>query len=101
MLVLVVNAGSSSLKLRLVDDDDDAIRSADLPCGPGALDTSVIADVLGGWPVPDVVGHRIVHGGAQFDGPARVTPAVRRALGELVALAPLHQANSLAALDAV
>jgi acetate kinase len=45
------------------------------------------------------VGHRIVHGG-QRSGPARVTPAVRVELEQLVPLAPLHQPVCLAALDA-
>ena len=37
--VLVVNAGSSSLKLRLLDEHDAIERSADLPAGPAGFDT--------------------------------------------------------------
>ena len=67
-MILVVNAGSSSLKLRLLDGDA-TVRSADLaPGGP-------VADTLSGWPAPDVVGHRIVHGGTDFTGPVRSTSA--------------------------
>ena len=69
--VLVVNAGSSSLKLRLLDAADAIERSADLPAGADGLDTSRLAGVLRDWPEPDVVGHRIVHGGTAFTGPAR------------------------------
>jgi acetate kinase len=41
--VLVVNAGSSSLKLRLLDSHDVISRSAGLPAGPDGLDTSRLA----------------------------------------------------------
>jgi acetate kinase len=99
--VLVVNAGSSSVKLRLLDGHDRIVRSADLDAGPGGIDTSALAAALAGWPVPDVVGHRIVHGGTRFTGPAIIDAAVRLELEELTDLAPLHQPKSLAALDAV
>jgi acetate kinase len=99
--VLVVNAGSSSLKLRLLDDHDTIEYSADLPAGPHGFDTSRLADELQGWGEPDVVGHRIVHGGTSFTGPVRIDDAVREQLQDLTDLAPLHQPKSLAALDAV
>ena len=101
MRVLVVNAGSSSLKLRLLDDKDVLEQSADLPAGPSGIDTTALAHVIAGWTPPDVVGHRVVHGGSQFTGPVQVDAAVRRKLEDLVDLAPLHQPKSLAALDAV
>ena len=47
------------------------------------------------------VGHRVVHGGPRFTGPARVTPEVMQELRRLVPLAPLHQPHNLAAIDAV
>jgi acetate kinase len=47
------------------------------------------------------VGHRVVHGGARFDGPVVVTPQVLEELEALVALAPLHQPYNLAAIAAV
>ena len=47
------------------------------------------------------VGHRVVHGGAQFSGPTLVTPEVVAALRALIPLAPLHQPYNLAAIDAV
>ncbi|HSV67607.1 MAG TPA: acetate/propionate family kinase [Mycobacteriales bacterium] len=101
MRVLVVNAGSSSLKLRLLDEQDNIQHSADLPAGPDGLDTSRLAGVLQGWGQPDVVGHRIVHGGTSFTGPVRINDAVREQLRDLTDLAPLHQPKSLAALAAV
>jgi acetate kinase len=99
--VLVVNAGSSSVKLRLLDGRDEIERHADLPAGPAGFDTTALADLLRDWPDPDVVGHRIVHGGAIFTGPVVITPPVRQQLVDLTDLAPLHQPKSLAALDAV
>ena len=47
------------------------------------------------------VGHRVVHGGARYDGPVKLTPGVLAELRELVPLAPLHQPYNLAAIEAV
>ena len=94
MRVLIVNAGSSSLKVRLLQADTVELTSdLDSPDDLAAL--------LPGWPVPDAVGHRIVHGGRRFTGPVRIDDEVRTALKELTDLAPLHQPPALAALDAV
>jgi acetate kinase len=100
--VLVVNAGSSSLKLRLLSGADAIERSADLPAGPGGFETSRLAEIFSnGWPAPDVVGHRVVHGGMTFTGPVLINDTVRKQLQDLTDLAPLHQPKSLAGLDAV
>jgi acetate kinase len=100
--VLVVNAGSSSLKLRLLSATDAIERSADLPAGPDGFDTSRLTEIFSnGWPAPDVVGHRVVHGGMTFTGPVLINDAVRKQLQDLTDLAPLHQPKSLAGLDAV
>ena len=47
------------------------------------------------------VGHRVVHGGAQFTGPTVITPQVLAELHRLVPLAPLHQPHNIAAIEAV
>ena len=96
LAVLVVNAGSSSLKLRLVGPDDELMGARDLP--PQPADLTAELEALG---APDAVGHRIVHGGERFREPVLVDADVEAALRELTALAPLHQPKSLAALDAV
>lgn len=96
MRVLVVNAGSSSLKLRLLAADDEVERTADVEPDPARL-----GEVLEDWPTPDAVGHRVVHGGTRFTDPVVVDDLVRRALVDLTSLAPLHQPKSLAGLDAV
>jgi acetate kinase len=99
--VLVVNAGSSSLKLRLLGDDDELVDRRDLDAERNAAD----ADAVGAWlrdaPAPDAVGHRVVHGGERFVEPVVLDAGVRAALEELVDLAPLHQPKSLDAIDLV
>ncbi|MEO1138972.1 MAG: acetate/propionate family kinase [Pseudomonadota bacterium] len=47
------------------------------------------------------VGHRVVHGGQQFQGPTPITDDVMSALDTLAPLAPLHQSHNLAAIRAV
>jgi acetate kinase len=47
------------------------------------------------------VGHRVVHGGARYAGPTRVTREVLDDLRKLIPLAPLHQPHNLAAIEAV
>ena len=102
--VLVVNAGSSSLKLRVLGDEEVS-AAADLPAvgdalGGGADRDAVKAAIESFGPV-DAVGHRIVHGGTLYAEPVLVTGSVRQRLESLTDLAPLHQPKSLAALDAV
>jgi acetate kinase len=99
--VLVVNAGSSSLKLRLVAGDGSLAGSADLPAPRGETDADSVKAALAGFPDVDAVGHRIVHGGDIYRGPVLIDAGVRQRLGALSDLAPLHQLKSLAALDAV
>jgi acetate kinase len=100
-LVLVVNAGSSSLKLRLLDGADELVESADLPADAGGFDTDAVGSAIAGWPRPDLVGHRVVHGGTTFSGAVVIDDSVRSSLSALTDLAPLHQPKSLAGLDAV
>ena len=101
MQVLVVNAGSSSLKLRFLDDRDQVFKSAGLPVRAPDINDRDLIRTLRDWPPPDVVGHRVVHGGTRFTGPVLVDRAAESALRELTGLAPLHQPKSLAAFDAV
>ena len=50
---------------------------------------------------PSAVGHRVVHGGPQYDRPVRVDSGVLANLEKYVSLAPLHQPNNLAAIRAL
>jgi len=100
--VLVVNAGSSSLKLTLLGGDDTTLAAHELATPGARLDPDdVRAALRSSLGEADAVGHRIVHGGERFRAAVPIDAAVRAALGELVDLAPLHQPKSLAALDAV
>ncbi len=101
MRVLTVNAGSSSVKLDLLDDQNTVEHHAELPAGTDGFDPASLGQLLTTWVRPDVIGHRIVHGGEIFSGPIRIDAAVRAQLERLTDLAPLHQPKSLAALDAV
>ena len=47
------------------------------------------------------VGHRVVHGGADYAQPVLVDDTVFAALEQLIPLAPLHQPHNLAAIRAV
>jgi acetate kinase len=99
--ILVVNAGSSSLKLRVLDDADQVVDTADLPAPAGSADTKAIESALASFRDVQAAGYRIVHGGTIYTSPVRVDPQVRERLMALTDLAPLHQPKSLAALDAV
>jgi acetate kinase len=85
--VLVVNAGSSSLKLSLLDHDDTLLAH------PANLES------LRDLPAPDAIGHRVVHGGEEFSAPVRMDDDVEARIRALTALAPLHQPKSLRGID--
>jgi acetate kinase len=133
--ILVVNAGSSSLKFSLFRvDAADALNAvahgqiggigtrprlvAHDAAGATLAERDFGADEVGG--VPDAieqtgawlrenfqneplraVGHRVVHGGADYSRPVRVDDGVFAALERLIPLAPLHQPHNLAAIRAV
>jgi acetate kinase len=82
--ILVVNAGSTSLKLDLVDEREASHRIESL--------AEVPVDVV-------AVGHRIVHGGARFHDPVEIGAEVKREIAELSVIAPLHNGPALAAID--
>jgi len=97
MRVLVVNAGSSSLKLSVLDGDE-AVESAHLADWQG--DTDALGDFVGAADF-DAVGHRVVHGGWELTGPVELNTAVEREIERAASLAPLHQPRALAGIRAV
>ena len=103
MRVLVVNAGSSSIKLSLLDDRDQLAGARELTAHGGRFDPAEVHQALDRLDAAsaDAVGHRVVHGGSEFTGPVRLDGAVRATLDKLTDLAPLHQPKSLAGIDAV
>jgi len=82
LTILVVNAGSTSLKLSVVSDDGSAES----------------IDSLASAPKVDAVAHRIVHGGERFRDAVVVDDAVERELAVFTELAPLHNRPALDAL---
>ena len=101
MRILTVNAGSSSLKLRLLGPADELLASVELPASGGRAGAGALREAVGGMERPDAVAHRIVHGGTRFTAPVVLDDGVAEALRALTPLAPLHQPAALAALAAV
>jgi len=100
--VLVANAGSSSLKLSLLDAHDENLWARELDAPRSVIEPAAVAEALVGLPAePEIVAHRIVHGGERFRAATRLDSDVLAALRELTELAPLHQPKSLAAVEAV
>lgn len=127
--ILVVNAGSSSLKFqvfgtdgtthleRLVKGQMDGIGTRPRLRAGAADGKSLIDQAYAADKVPDLptaiqaaaawlretqkvdlagVGHRVVHGGPEYDRPVLVDDEVLAHLERYVSLAPLHQPNNLA-----
>lgn len=100
MRLLVVNAGSSSLKLSVVDGEA-ATDARTLERWAGESDLDGLADFVGTAGGIDAVGHRVVHGGPRHAGSARLDDGLVAELEQLTDLAPLHQPRSLAGIRAV
>jgi acetate kinase len=118
--VLVVNAGSSSLKLRAVPDGPslNVTRIGEDEPAPVTLDGREVArrpvpdahaafalaiETLRGRLDPDavaLVGHRVVHGGERYVAPLPLDAATLADLDALSPLAPLHNPANLAGIRA-
>ncbi|MGH3023963.1 MAG: acetate/propionate family kinase [Gaiellaceae bacterium] len=84
--ILVVNAGSTSLKLALVAEDESTTVLDSLDqVNPEAL---------------AAVAHRVVHGGLRFREPVLIDEGVRAEIEGLESIAPLHNAPALAGIEA-
>ena len=122
--VLVLNAGSSSLKFALFENDArlcrgqvegigtkprflfDGAAARELPASTdhsAALGGTLAALAERGIAIDGIAacGHRIVHGGARFVAPMIVDGAHLEELNALRALAPLHNRYGLDAIDAM
>lgn len=124
--VLVLNCGSSSVKLALVDPEtgrrgltglaerlyfDDAVATWSRGADEVALELEdaghrgAIAALLGALTPQELagvvgVGHRVVHGGKAFGSAVVVDDEVLEALRRLVPLAPLHNPANIAGIEA-
>jgi acetate kinase len=125
--VLAVNCGSSTLKFKLVevegttrtiatglvqrigDENPTLTFSAedgvsDQPAAAPDHETAilVVLDRLAsaGLATPEAFGHRVVHGGDHFSGPALIDRGVISVIEDLAGLAPLHNGPSLATIRA-
>lgn len=125
--ILVINAGSSSLKFALFDataglariaggkverigqgaflrasraGEDADVHTLAQDAGHAAALDAVLAWLDANMPRarPAIVGHRVVHGGMDFVAPVRIDDAVLDRLEKLDPLAPLHQPYNLAAI---
>jgi acetate kinase len=127
--VLVLNAGSSSLKYAIIDPASgdrtltgmaerlgttDAamtlsverrdVESPELMHGTHHEAVSAVLEAARALPAgmrPVGVGHRIVHGGERFTESVLVADSVEPAIRGLSALAPLHNPPALEGIDAV
>ena len=113
--VLVLNAGSSSLKYQLVVPESGEVRASGIverigESGSEAADHAAALEVMGtqlrddGVHLDDValraVGHRVVHGGADFSEPVVIDDAVLDRIRQLSALAPLHNPAAVIGIEA-
>ncbi len=118
--VLALNCGSSSIRFGLFGPDGVAMSrgmAEGIGAGPvrltvdgqplatdGDSHATILPALIGrlaGRAHISAVGHRVVHGGTGFEGPALVTPQARAAIAALAPLAPSHQPHNLAGMDAV
>ena len=132
--ILVVNAGSSSVKFQVYDAHDrsnlkrlvkgqmDGVGARPRLRAEAADGTSLIDCTFEVEKVPDVpaaiqavgnwlreiqkrdplaVGHRVVHGGPEYDRPILIDNTVLAKLDRYTPLAPLHQPNNLAPIRTI
>ena len=101
---LIVNAGSSSLKLKVFDAEREVAKAFVGEIGPdghraamaeGLAQAGVALDGL------TAAAHRVVHGGAGLTATARVTPEVVQQIQDCIPLAPLHNPANLVGIQAV
>jgi acetate kinase len=104
--ILVLNAGSSSLKLGMFDAtaeeqlaEKQVSWAVDEEVGHEAVLRDLVADIdLKGIAA---VGHRVVHGGTRFTQAIRIDDAVRAEIEALASLAPLHNRAALAGIETI
>ncbi len=109
--ILCLNAGSSSLKFAVyrLDGKEELLTSGTMRADATAASAQhrvavrqVFADLEErGVPTLAAVGHRLVHGGPEYDAPRRIDTDVLAELRRLIPLAPLHLPAELEVIEAV
>jgi len=99
--VLVVNAGSSSLKYKLFETETSAVLESGVIENIGeenAIFSShheALESINIDFSTIDAVGHRVVHGGEEFSKSVLIDEHVERSIESLIPLAPLHNPANL------
>jgi acetate kinase len=96
--VLVVNAGSSSLKVSLVGPDDAILAEREFDAKDGRVEDDRLKEAvrtMGGF---EAIGHRVVHGGSRYTASVRIDPEMVDYLATICDLAPLHLPAALAGI---
>jgi acetate kinase len=107
MIVMTLNSGSTSVKLGVYDTAGAAAGGAAVRLesehhsGAGIEPRALLTGFLQKLRLqPDLVAHRVVHGGARFTGPVRIDDAVVGDIQKLSELAPLHNPTALHWIEA-
>jgi acetate kinase len=101
MQVLVVNAGSNSLKLSVIGAGDETLAATAFTRPPDAAMHDAILEFVAQQDDLRAIGHRIVHGGPALRTTVVVDDTVRAELDIAARMAPLHVPPALDILDAV
>jgi len=101
MQVLVVNAGSSSLKLSVLSPEGTVHAATTVERWEGHSHRDPVQQFLDGLDRIDAVGHRVVHGGPRYRAPARVNGELLDYLDSIHDLAPLHNPRAVAGIRVV
>ena len=98
MHILVLNCGSASVKYSLYDAEEDRVLTGgvveDVACYERAVNAA-LEHAVSDLARIAAVGHRVVHGGARFNGPVVIDASVEREIEALCELAPLHNPPNL------
>lgn len=101
---LIVNAGSSSLKLKLFDGLREVAKASVAEIGADGHRAAMERGLAeAGVPVARLTAaaHRVVHGGAGLTATCRITPEIQRRIAGCVPLAPLHNPGNLVGIQSV
>jgi acetate kinase len=103
--VLVLNAGSSSLKYALFGEGTPPARllagKTERISNPDSALEPILKQVAAAGPKLSAVGHRIVHGGPKYVAPIRITPDVLAELRRISPFDPEHLPAEIALIEAV